>query len=328
MLEGTPTPVLIDVTLRDGGYLNNWSFEQSHITTAISTAQLLGADIIEVGYFDDRDDLPIAASWKPQYLETIADFRQNTKIAAMCRPTVQNPIDVVSRRRDFVDLIRIPVDVRNTTPANRLADICERFGVAVTFNLTSITIYEIKDLVIATKQLSTYANGVYLADSRGALKPDDIAPIAKALGESSNFRLGFHAHNNLGLARKNTQKAIDCGFTMIDGSLCGIGLGGRNLDLMDAVELLRMHRKDLPPTSMEFLIDEEALGVPKPGSEMGVFALSGERNLKMEWVAMMIEQLGLETASKLVASLPRRAWLDHRELEHEVDPKIWSRLLW
>jgi len=328
MLEGFSAPVLIDVSLRDGGYLNNWSFTQQQISNALRVGQRMGADIVEIGYFDDRGDLPVAASWKPKDLETIANFRKTTKIAAMCRPTVQNPIDVVSRRRDFVDLIRIPVDVRNTTPANRLADICEQFGVAVTFNLTSITSYEIKDLVIAYEQLSTYASGVYLADSRGALKPDDIIPIAKALGESSNFRLGFHAHNNLGLARKNTQKAIECGFTMIDGSLCGIGLGGRNLDLMDAVELLRLHRKDLPPTSMEFLIDEEALGVPKPGSEMGVFALSGERNLKMEWVAMMIEQLGLEESYHVVKNLPRRAWLDHRELEHEVGPIIWSRLVW
>jgi 4-hydroxy 2-oxovalerate aldolase len=328
MLEGFPTPLLIDVSLRDGGYLNNWSFSRIQILNALSAGQRLGADFVEIGYFDDRGDLPVAASWKPQHLETLVDFRQITKIAAMCRPTVQNPIDVVSRRRDFVDLIRIPVDVRNTTPANRLADICEQFGVAVTFNLTSITSYEIKDLVIAYEQLSTYASGVYLADSRGALKPDDIIPIAEALHASRDFWLGFHAHNNLGLARENTQKAIECGFTMIDGSLCGIGLGGRNLDLVVAIELLRLHRKDLPSMSMDFSIDEEALGVPKAGSEISVFALSGERNLKMEWIAMMIEQLGLEESYQVVKNLPKRAWLDHRELEHEVGPIIWSRLVW
>ena len=43
-----------------------------------------------------------------------------------------------------------------------------------------------------------------------------------------SIEVGFHAHNNLGLAIGNTMTAIEAGADQIDGTLRGLGAGAGN----------------------------------------------------------------------------------------------------
>lgn len=138
-IDSFPKPVVVDVTLRDGGYLNNWQFSEANIRTAIVEASKMGADIIELGYLSDEEGLPVASSWKPEHLEAIQDIKQNVKFAAMCLPAVKNPELVVGSRKGLIDFIRIPVDLRNTPLANKLARICESYDMPYSFNLTGLS---------------------------------------------------------------------------------------------------------------------------------------------------------------------------------------------
>jgi 4-hydroxy 2-oxovalerate aldolase len=327
-IDFIPKPVVLDVSLRDGGYLNNWMFDSLHIQTAIDGALNFGADIIEVGYIDDREGLPVASSWRPQQLELLNDVKKRVALSVMCRPTVSNPVEVISSRKDLIDIIRIPVDLRNTQLANRLADICEKFGLPVTFNLTSVSLYSLDEISKAYSSLSDNAVGTYIADSRGALVPDDIPSIIESLKKVRETVFGFHAHNNLGLAAQNTIKAVENGCSLIDGSLFGIGLGGRNLDLYDAVQIAKMFGRDMPEIHLPLNFDEVNLGVQAPGKELPVYRLSGERNFKMEWVMLMIEQLGIEETARIVAKLPRKEWFSYNEVEHFIEPEIWRKIVW
>jgi 4-hydroxy 2-oxovalerate aldolase len=321
-------PIIVDVTLRDGGYLNRWEFTQQQISYALDMAQRCGVDLIEIGYVDDREGLPVAASWSPRELERFHISRESSKIAVMCRPSVSKPLHVLAQRKDFIDLVRIPVDVRNLEPANELAEICQSQDLPISFNLTSISSYSVSDLKQAVLRLSPYASCVYLADSRGALRPGEIPIIVRALQDTVNCKIGFHAHNNLGLALANTRSALESGCSMIDGSLCGIGLGGRNLDLTDAIELAKEYRPTISNVLSRSDIDEMSLGVSAPGEELEMYAMSGERNLKMEWVMMMIDQLGIDGTRSTIQTLPKRSWLDHRELENWIPTEVWRRLVW
>ena len=45
---------ILDCTLRDGGYLNDWEFGNSSIVNVFERLVSAGIDIIETGFIDDR----------------------------------------------------------------------------------------------------------------------------------------------------------------------------------------------------------------------------------------------------------------------------------
>jgi 4-hydroxy 2-oxovalerate aldolase len=81
------------------------------------------------------------------------------------------------------------------------------------------------------------ADCVYIVDSAGALLPQGVADRVRALKEALSIQVGFHAHNNLGLAIGNTLAAIEAGAEQVDGALRGLGAGAGNAatDLLAAV---------------------------------------------------------------------------------------------
>ena len=50
---------LLDCTLRDGGYLNDWKFGNSNIVNVFERLVSAGIDIIEIGFIDDRRSFDI-----------------------------------------------------------------------------------------------------------------------------------------------------------------------------------------------------------------------------------------------------------------------------
>jgi 4-hydroxy 2-oxovalerate aldolase len=75
------------------------------------------------------------------------------------------------------------------------------------------------------------ALGVMLMDSAGASVPDMVSERVKKLVDNLDIRVGFHAHNNLGLAIANSYTAIKAGATIIDGTVRGFGAGAGNCQL-------------------------------------------------------------------------------------------------
>ena len=80
----------------------------------------------------------------------------------------------------------------------------------------------------ASKLESYGAQVVYVVDSAGAMVPTQAAARVAALRGAVDIPVGFHAHNNLGLAIGNSLAAAENGATYIDGSLRGLGASAGN----------------------------------------------------------------------------------------------------
>jgi 4-hydroxy-2-oxovalerate aldolase len=74
------------------------------------------------------------------------------------------------------------------------------------------------------------AQVVYVTDSAGALMPDDAEARVYALRSAlpRDVEVGFHGHQNLGLAVANSLSAQRAGATWIDGCTFGMGAGAGN----------------------------------------------------------------------------------------------------
>ena len=56
---------LLDCTLRDGGYVNDWNFGNGNMTCIFDRLNRAGVDIIEIGFLDDRQPSNINRSIQP-----------------------------------------------------------------------------------------------------------------------------------------------------------------------------------------------------------------------------------------------------------------------
>lgn len=88
------------------------------------------------------------------------------------------------------------------------------------------------------KMQSYGAQGVILMDSAGAFTMEMVKRVISKLYDGLNIRIGFHPHNNMGIAVANAYVAIKEGADIIDGTLRGFGAGAGNCQLEDLVALL------------------------------------------------------------------------------------------
>ena len=309
-------PVVLDVTLRDGGYLNDWCFSDQAVMKAVATNVLADVDVIEIGYCDDLASLPEAAGCPPKMIRRIrSQVGESIILAGMIRPNVDDPAQVLEKRAGLIDLLRIPVDVSSPHRAISLAQQCLAHGFQVTLNFTSVSSFSLERIAAVTERVPQEVAAIYLADSRGAVRVEEVPRIVSAVRSKWTGAIGYHAHNNLGLAIETSRSALLSGCTWIDGSIAGVGIGGRNLRLEDAIALASEHRDDLSPDEAAFLVSEADLGLAAPGAEYRLFQLAGQCNIRQEWVLPLIDRLGSGRTLDLLTSMPRRPWFCESDLE-------------
>ena len=79
------------------------------------------------------------------------------------------------------------------------------------------------------RSISYGADTVYVVDSAGSMMPEQVETLFEEIRKVSDISLGFHGHDNLGLALWNSLKALELGFEFIDSSLQGMGRSSGNV---------------------------------------------------------------------------------------------------
>ncbi len=120
------------------------------------------------------------------------------------------------------------------------------------------------------RKMESYgALGVILMDSAGAFTPDMVKRVISILYDGLTIHVGFHPHNNMGIAVSNAYTAIQEGADIIDGTLRGFGAGAGNCQLEDLVALLE---KSGTRTGVDFyrMLDASEQVMPRiMGKDMG-----------------------------------------------------------
>jgi 4-hydroxy 2-oxovalerate aldolase len=68
----------------------------------------------------------------------------------------------------------------------------------------------------------------YVADSFGSMTPNRVAALVSLLVERCPVSVGFHGHDNMGMALLNSVAAMNAGATWIDSTVAGMGRGAGN----------------------------------------------------------------------------------------------------
>jgi 4-hydroxy 2-oxovalerate aldolase len=236
---------LIDCTLRDGGNLNNWHFSDQAVQRIIEGLESARVDYIEVGYrggssSNKAEHTGETAYCTQQFLESLPQTL-HSRIAVMVVPSVcqlEQLDDLDPKLAAMVRLAAYPHDVDAVYPY--ISFLKER-GFLVGMNLMAANYVEAEKIAeIAKKADERGADVFYIADSFGSMTPSSVGERIRAVGEVVGCCVGFHGHNNLGLAFANALEAIRSGATYIDTALCGMARGAGNLPTEQFVSAL-MH---------------------------------------------------------------------------------------
>jgi 4-hydroxy 2-oxovalerate aldolase len=157
----------------------------------------------------------------------------------------------------------------------------------------------ISGLIEQIKLMESYgASAVILMDSAGYFLPNDVENRIEAIKQETKIAIGFHAHNNLGVAVSNAESAVKFGAEIIDGASMGLGAGAGNAQLENILAMrIRMGEKvEIEPfLKMSLLVEENFQNnLPRTTSSSTQSGLAGVFSGYAPQVKQISSELGLD----------------------------------
>jgi 4-hydroxy 2-oxovalerate aldolase len=229
---------LLDCTLRDGGYITNWEFNENLMRNMISGLVDANMDYIEIGYLNNKPYIQDTAIFNNinQISILLPENKKESKILAMADVTQFFPENITPCNGMSIDGIRVVFYKHQIEDAIKLCESVKQNGYRLFVQpmvTIDYTIDEYTKLIKKITSLNPYA--VAIVDSFGYMIKQDFRKYFNILDNilPADVLIGFHSHNNMQLAFITAQDILDYETTrslIIDASLYGMGRGAGNLN--------------------------------------------------------------------------------------------------
>jgi 4-hydroxy 2-oxovalerate aldolase len=226
---------ILDCTFRDGGYYTNWDFPDPLLDQYLDAmAGNAAVAAVELGY-----RAPPKASYHGRYFhlpvrllqDVKSRLRSDQKLVVMLNEKDSSPEGMPGLLGDLsgiVDMVRFATPPTSAGNAVALTDACVELGFAVGLNIMYMHKYVDNPEVLAPLA-GARAETIALVDSYGSCLPEQVSRAFLRAKEVLPQPLGFHGHDNIGLAFANSLAAITAGAASIDATVTGMGRGAGNV---------------------------------------------------------------------------------------------------
>lgn len=241
---------LLDCTLRDGGYVNDWEFGYDNIVNIFERLVASKVDIIEIGFLDAKRSFDINRTIMPdtQSVQKIYGNlnKENTMIVGMIDYGTCSIEHIQLCEESYLDGIRV---IFKEHFMYKAVDFCHQLkekGYKVFAQMVSVTTYsdeKLKEFAELVNDVGLY--GVGIVDTYGLLHQKDLMHIFEILNQylDNDIAIGYHSHNNFQLAYANCIEVLNTGVKrdiLVDGSLYGMGKSAGNAP----IELVAMYMNE------------------------------------------------------------------------------------
>ena len=230
---------VLDCTLRDGGYCNEWKFgfdNARKITLGLVEANV---DIIECGFITNLIDYnPDITKFNTmdEVAKIIPENRDGKIFVAMMNYGEYKIEDLPLFDGSSIDGIRVAFHKMNRYEALECCKQIKEKGYLIFIQAMvslSYTDEEFLEMIQIVNELEPYS--FYIVDSFGMMKGKDLTRLFYMVEHNlkESIWIGFHSHNNLQLAYSNAQQLISVQTSrnlIIDSSIMGMGRGAGNLN--------------------------------------------------------------------------------------------------
>jgi 4-hydroxy 2-oxovalerate aldolase len=231
----------IECTLRDGGYHNNWDFEQKLVKDYLKTMSLLDFKNIEFGFrFIENKH------WLGEFAytseDTIKKYSPSSKfnlgVMINCSDFVEDKlinfnniekVFPVSSSKSKLNFVRIATHIKDFDKSLDIAHYLSGKGYKLAINIMQAHNLNESLIVDFSKKANNLdLTSLYFADSLGCLLPNDVQKMVTTFKENYQGEIGIHAHDNMGFALVNSIESILNGASWIDSTITGMGRGPGN----------------------------------------------------------------------------------------------------
>jgi 4-hydroxy 2-oxovalerate aldolase len=226
---------MTDSALRDGSHAKGHQFTVEHVRSIVGALDAAGMPVIEVTHGDGLGGSSFnygrSLTDERVLMQTAVETARQAKIAALMVPGIGTMDDMRACRDLGVSIVRIATHCTE-------ADISvQHFGLARELGFETVGFlmmaHKVSPETLAEQARIMVDAGCqcpYVVDSAGAMILDDVTSrvgaVVAAVG--ADAQVGFHGHDNLGIAVANSVLAVRAGAVQIDGSTRGFGAGAGN----------------------------------------------------------------------------------------------------
>lgn len=228
---------MLDCTLRDGGYVNNWNFGAEVISRIVENISIASVELIECGFLSQQKEITLEKSIFPTISEAEKYFEKvsQNNLALMINCGEYNVKEIEPYFGGKIKTIRIAFHKHQFNQAQELCLGLQDKGYTVFFQPMVTMRYTDEELLELIKWTNeNKPEAFYIVDSFGTMRKRDILRIFYLIDNNlcKDIKIGFHSHNNLQLSFSNAQELIALNSKreiIIDTSIFGMGRGAGNL---------------------------------------------------------------------------------------------------
>lgn len=275
------SPLLFfDSTLRDGSHAVEQKLTLQNIDDYCRDADAVGFHVIIVGHGNGLGasslQVGLSTHTDDEMLSTAKKHLKKTKLGVFLIPGFGTISNNLKPALDIgVDLVCVAshcteADVTCQHIGYVRANNKDAYGILMSCHMATAEVLEKE----ALKMQEYGAMGIILMDSAGTSLPEQVSVKIKRLVQSLKIPVGYHAHNNLGMALYNSIAAVQAGATIMDGTVRGFGAGAGNCQLEVLVALLQMYGIGTPVDLYKIMDLSENIMPTLMKKDMGISPLS------------------------------------------------------
>lgn len=246
--EGAPAIELLDCTLRDGSYAVDFQLDEEFVTHLLTRLDEIPVAKVEVGHGigleAERKGIKPCNIGHYRWAEIARSALARKPWGMFAQPEFTR-LDTIAEMSDRgMSFVRVGMEPdrvpENLDYLRRATELCGQ----VYLNLMKSSATPTRQLVQLLDGVTPDIAGVYVVDSYGAMLPADVQAYVSAVREYFPV-VGFHGHDNLGMANINSITAMQAGATIVDATLDGIGRGSGNAAIESLAGVIKMLGADL-----------------------------------------------------------------------------------
>lgn len=328
---------LLDCTLRDGGYVNNFHFGKENIIKIVNDLSTTNIDMIELGFLKDGKHSPNQTLFNFVSEAEIYTINAsiNQQFCMMIRPDWYD-ISKLEKCNGNIKFLRFAFHYNDLDLLLYQAEIARSYGYEIFFNPVNVLSYSPKELKHLLFTLNKFKpKGIYIVDTFGSLFPSDLRDIFSIFDNEldKDVALGLHLHENLsmGLALainfieliKNTRTAyIDCsilGMGRIPGNLCTELIMGYMESIQKYYDLTGVYKS----------IDDPISGIKMniPWGYIPGYAITAFSKTHRSYAEYLLEKsnLSLENINKILSKIESKN--DREDFDELLIKKLYNEFL-
>lgn len=233
-----PKVEMLDVTLRDGGFINNFGWDEQFILHHVASLLRGGFESIELGYLGGvsreegwyeglASDVPI------ELVERAAALNSSVRLHCIVNPWRMRGIDDLGKyKTSGLDTLRVAYNQKHAEKVWGVVEQSQRAGLRTIVNVATVSkLNEGAIAEILSEAMRKKVAGVFFADTCSSMRPDELYRLFQDARQrvGPDFILGLHGHDFNGFGMANGYMSALGGANCIDMSIRGIGRGGGNV---------------------------------------------------------------------------------------------------